>query len=73
MLINGQVALPFNIKTYPPTKPDRDRGADIKEYYLLKEGRERETVEREIETRRRSMGVPVPNIEKWISQSAFYF
>lgn len=59
MLINGQVALPFNIKTYPPTKPDRERGADIKEYYLLKEGREREVVEREIESRRRSMGAPV--------------
>ncbi len=64
MLINGQVALPFNIKTYPPTKTDRGRAADIKEYYLLKEGRDREAVEREIETRRRAMGVPVPNIEK---------
>jgi len=53
ILINGQVSLPFNIKTYPPTETDRGRAADIKEYYLLKEGRAREVVEREIEARRR--------------------
>lgn len=59
ILINGQVSSPFNIKTYPPSDSDRGRAADIKEYYSLKEGREREVVEREIEARRRSMGAPL--------------
>lgn len=54
MLINGQVSSPFNIKTYPPNKSSRERMADIKEYYALKEGRDREEVEREIIDRRRS-------------------
>jgi len=53
LLINGQVTLPFNIKTYPPSKSNRERMANIKEYYGLKEGRDRETVEREIIVRRR--------------------
>lgn len=54
LLINGQVSLPFNIKTYPPNESNRERMADIKEYYGLKEGRDRETVEREIAARRRN-------------------
>ena len=54
LLINGQVTLPFNIKTYPPNEADRERAANIKEYYGLKEGRDRETVEREIVVRRRN-------------------
>jgi type IV secretory pathway TraG/TraD family ATPase VirD4 len=54
MLINGQVSSPFNIKTYPPNKSDRDRMENIKEYYGLKEGRDREEVEAEITQRRRS-------------------
>ena len=54
LLINGQVSLPFNIKTYPPNPSDRERMANIKEYYGLKEGRDRETVEREINLRRRA-------------------
>jgi hypothetical protein len=54
MLINGQVSSPFNIKTYPPNKSDRERMADIKEYYALKEGRDREEVENEITARRHS-------------------
>jgi len=58
LLINGQVSSPFNIKTYPPNKSDRERMANIKEYYMLKEGRERDLVEREIERRRRSFGAP---------------
>lgn len=58
MLIDGQVSVPFNIKTYPPSKTDRERATNIKEYYSLKEGRERDIVEREIEARRRSMGAP---------------
>ena len=58
ILINGQVSLPFNIKTYPPSRSNRSRSADIREYYLVKEGRPREMVEREIEARRRQMGAP---------------
>jgi HAMP domain-containing protein len=54
LLINGQVSPPFNIKTYPPNPSDRERMANIKEYYSLKEGRDRETVEREINIRRRA-------------------
>jgi len=54
LLINGQVSRPFNIKTYPPTKSNRQRAADIKEYYALKEGRARNEIESEIIARRRS-------------------
>lgn len=54
LLIDGQVSLPFNIKTYPPDPSNRERMAEIKEYYGLKEGRDRETVEREIVARRRA-------------------
>jgi hypothetical protein len=54
ILINGQVALPFNIKTYPPAPSDRERAVNIKEYYALKEGRNRDEVEAEIAERRRA-------------------
>lgn len=69
MLVNGQVSLPFNIKSYPPGESDRERMANIKEYYALKEGREHDVVEREIVERRRSYAtvaptpsVPVPKL-----------
>ncbi|MCU0652780.1 MAG: DUF87 domain-containing protein [Candidatus Pacebacteria bacterium] len=54
LLIDGQVSLPFNIKTYPPSKSDRERSANIREYYLLKEGRDREEVEFDINRRRQA-------------------
>lgn len=58
MLIEGQVSSPFNIKTNPPNKSDRERMVNIKEYYALKEGRDRQTVEREIVERRKIYASP---------------
>ena len=60
ILINGQVSTPFNIRTYAPSNSDRERMANIKEYYALKEGRERDDVDREIADRRRSYIVSAP-------------
>ena len=54
LMINGMISTPFNIKTYPPNPSDRERMADIKEYYILKNGRAREEIEAEVEARRRS-------------------
>lgn len=60
MLIEGQVSMPFNIKTYPPNSSDRERAANIKEYYALKENRDREEVEEEIMQRRKSYLAAIP-------------
>lgn len=59
LLIGGQVSTPFNIKTYPPAKSDRERMKDIKEYYALKFGTSREIVESEIAQRRKKYSQPV--------------
>jgi len=52
LLINGLVAQPFSIRTYPPRPSDRERMKDIKEYYSLKYGTSRDIVEKEIDARR---------------------
>ncbi|GMX58441.1 MAG: hypothetical protein MCSN_0950 [Candidatus Microsyncoccus archaeolyticus] len=50
-IIDGQTTRPFNVKTYPPTKGDKERAWDIKEYYSLTYGRDRELVDEEINKR----------------------
>ena len=53
LMADGQISKPFNIKTYSPTPPDKERAGKIKEYCSLKYGRDRNIVEREIEERRK--------------------
>ena len=48
LLIRGQTAKPFNIKTYLPSSPDKDTIGRIKDYSRLKYGRPREEVEADI-------------------------
>lgn len=48
LLINNQVAPPFNMKTYPPTKGSPEIAAAIKELSKLKYGRNRDIVNEEI-------------------------
>jgi hypothetical protein len=52
LMINGMISIPFNIKTYPPTKTDRERMKDIKEYSSLKIGKDKQEVEFEMDQRR---------------------
>ena len=59
LMVNGQISAPFNIQTYPPDKSDFERAKNIKEYYILKNGRSRQIIEQEIETRRTSYGAPI--------------
>jgi len=54
VMTNGQISSPFSLKTYPPSKSDRERMQNIKDYYSLKWGRGREIVEGEINDRRKS-------------------
>ena len=62
LMVNGQISQPFNIKTYPPNKTDRERMQDIKEYYALKHGRDRDEVEQEMIDRRQAFTVQAPQI-----------
>ena len=48
LLIASQVAPPFNMKTYPPTKGVREIAEAIKELSKLKYGRSRDIVNSEI-------------------------
>jgi hypothetical protein len=48
LLINSQVATPFNMKTYPPTKGSPQIAEAIKELSKLKYGRSRDIVNEEI-------------------------
>jgi hypothetical protein len=48
LLINSQVASPFNMKTYPPTKGSAPIAEAIKELSKLKYGRSRDIVNEEI-------------------------
>ena len=50
-IIDGQTTKPFNVKTYPPSQGDKERAWDIKEYYSLTYGRDRELVDEEINKR----------------------
>ncbi len=48
LLINGATSMPFSMKTFPPTKGDREIADIIKEISRTKYGRPRDEVEREI-------------------------
>ncbi|MFA7169416.1 MAG: DUF87 domain-containing protein [Candidatus Paceibacterota bacterium] len=48
LMINGVMSEGFNMKTYPPEKGNRELAQNIKELSMLKYGRSREVVEREI-------------------------
>ena len=52
MMMNGQISRPFNVKTYPPAKGDRERALKIKDYCALTYGRSKIAVEEEIKQRR---------------------
>ena len=51
MLIKGETAKPFNIKTLPPEKGNQGAGVAIKELSAKKYGRPREEIEEEIRQR----------------------
>jgi len=55
MLVNGQPAKPFNIKTLPPEKGNPDIVDNLKELSYVKYGRDRAEVEAEIMARYASM------------------
>ena len=48
LMLSGIRSEGFNMKTYPPERGNRDLAMNIKELSLLKYGRDREVVEREI-------------------------
>ncbi len=48
ILINGETSKPFNIRTLPPERGDREIAEKIKELSRSKYGRDREEVEKEI-------------------------
>ncbi len=51
LMINGTVSKGFNMATYPPTKGNREIAEAIRQLSMLKYGRDREVVEREIRER----------------------
>ena len=48
LLIRGQTATPFSMKTYPPEKGNQEIAVQIKELSRMKYGRPREEIEQEI-------------------------
>ena len=48
ILVNNVLTKPFNIKTYPPTRGDREIANALKELSRLKYGRDKNIVNREI-------------------------
>jgi hypothetical protein len=48
ILVNGQTAKPFNIKTYPSESGNLEQVDHLKEMSRLKHGRDRQEVEEEI-------------------------
>ncbi|MFA6896674.1 MAG: DUF87 domain-containing protein [Patescibacteria group bacterium] len=48
LMLDGVRSEGFNMKTYPPTRGNRELAQNIKELSMLKYGRDREVVEREI-------------------------
>jgi len=51
LIIDGVVSRPFNVKTYPPSKPDSSWAKKVKEYSLKRYGRPTIIVEKEIQER----------------------
>lgn len=56
LLIRGQTATPFSIKTYPPSAGDASVGERAKQYSRMHYGRPREEIEQEIIKRHESFG-----------------
>ncbi|MDO8492500.1 MAG: TraM recognition domain-containing protein, partial [bacterium] len=56
LLIHGQTATPFSIKTNPPSVGEASVGERAKQYSRLKYGRPREEIEKEILKRHESFG-----------------
>jgi len=50
-IIDGKTTIPFNVRMYTPVKGDKERAWEIKEYYSLTYGRDRELVNEEIDKR----------------------
>jgi len=48
LLINGATSTPFSMKTFPPTKGDKEIAEIIKEISRTAYGRPRDEIEREI-------------------------
>ena len=51
LMINGTVSEGFNMTTYPPEKGSRELAEAVKQLSMLKYGRDREVIEREIRER----------------------
>ena len=51
LLIDGYVSDPFNIRTFPPHEPNRELAEKVAELSMLKYGKPREEIEKEIEER----------------------
>jgi hypothetical protein len=58
LLINSQVASPFNMKTYPPTAGNKEIADAIKELSKLKYGRSRDIVNNEIMQKANFLSAP---------------
>lgn len=54
LMIDGKAGNGFNIKTYPPTRGNRELAENIKQLSMLKFGKNRQIVEQEIAQRNRS-------------------
>jgi hypothetical protein len=52
LMMGGKTSKPFNIKTYPPSKPNREVAEKLKEYCFLVYGKRREDIEEEFKNRR---------------------
>lgn len=52
LMMNGKTSKPFNITTYPPSKPNREMAEKLKEYCFLVYGKRREDIEQEFKNRR---------------------
>jgi hypothetical protein len=48
LMINGMISGGFNMQTYPPTRGNKELAENIRQLSMLKFGRDREVVEREI-------------------------
>ncbi len=55
LMVKGKVASPFDGKTYPPNDSNYELAQKIKEYYMLKNAKDRRTVEQEIQERLRNI------------------
>jgi len=49
--INGVLSQPFNVKTHRPSLAAEEKAAALKEYALLKYGKDHEVVDAEIQQR----------------------